>query len=139
MHRLLQILLVKTLHFIETSLRGARFDLIETGGGAGSDTVISPDMHRTFCLPYDRQIHRALHDAGHICTYHTCGGMMHILDLVLENETDASETLTPPGVGGNITDPRQVRQVFSGKAAMIGGTDQFNIITDGTPRKYAAK
>jgi len=138
-HHLLRVLLEKKLRFIDESLRGARFDLIETGGGAASDTLISPDMHREFCLPYDRQIHRALHDAGHLSTYHTCGGMMHILDLIVQNETDASETLTPPGTGGNITEPHKVRQVFSGKVAMIGGMDQFNILTDGAKEHIRAE
>ena len=138
-HHLMKILLDKKLRFIDESLRGARFDLIETGGGAASDTVISPALHREFCLPYDRQIHRALHDAGHISTYHTCGGMMHILDLIVANETDASETLTPPGTGGNITDPAKVRQAFAGKVAMIGGMDQFNVITDGTAEQIRAE
>jgi uroporphyrinogen-III decarboxylase len=131
-HRLMQVLCQKKLQFIEESLRGAKFDLIETGGGAASDTVISPKLHREFCLPYDRQIHRAVHDAGLRTTYHTCGGMMHILDLIIENETDASETLSPLGVGGNITEPEKVRKAFAGKVAMIGGMDQFNILTSGT-------
>jgi len=131
-HALMRILLDKKLRFIEESLRGARFDLIETGGGAGSDTVISPDMHRAFCMPYDREMHRALHDAGFKITYHTCGGMMHILDLIVENETDASETLSPPGTGGNIVDPAEVREVFRGRMAMIGGMDQFNVLTTGS-------
>jgi uroporphyrinogen-III decarboxylase len=131
-HRLMQVLCRKKLQFIEESLRGAKFDLIETGGGAASDTVISPKLHREFCLPYDRRIHRAVHDAGLRTTYHTCGGMMHILDLIIENETDASETLSPPGVGGNIADPQKVRKAFAGKVAMIGGMDQFNILTSGT-------
>ncbi len=138
-HRLLKTLLEKKLGFIEESLKGAKFDLIETGGGAASDTLISPEMHREFCLPYDRRIHRALHDAGHISTYHTCGGMIHILDLIVANETDASETLTPPGTGGNISEPAKVRQVFSGKVAMIGGMDQFNIVTDGTRQKIRSE
>ncbi|MCX5656337.1 MAG: hypothetical protein NTY65_17000 [Planctomycetota bacterium] len=130
-HRLMQVLCEKKLRFVEESLRGAKFDLIETGGGAASDTVISPKLHREFCLPYDRQIHRAVHDAGLRTTYHTCGGMMHILDLIIKNETDASETLSPPGVGGNITEPREVRKAFAGKVAMIGGMDQSNILTSG--------
>jgi len=134
-HRLLQTLLERKLRFIEESLTGARFDLIETGGGAGSDTVISPTLHREFCLPYDQQIHAALHATGHRATYHTCGGMMHILELILENHADASETLAPPGVGGNITDPEKVRALFGGKIAMIGGMDQFNILTTATPEK----
>lgn len=131
-HRFMKLLLDKKLRFIEESLKDAKFDLIETGGGASSDTLISPKMHEEFCMPYDREIHQALHDAGHISSYHTCGGMMHILDLIVQNETDASETLAPCGVGGNITDPQKVREVFSGKVAMIGGVDQFNVLTDGS-------
>ena len=57
---------------------------------------------------------------------------MGILDLILQKESDTSETLSPPGVGGNISEPDKVREVFAGKAAMIGGMDQFNILTDGS-------
>ena len=131
-HRLMGVLCEKKLRFVEESLGGTKFDLIETGGGAASDTVISPKLHREFCLPYDRRIHRAVHDAGLRTTYHTCGGMMHILDLIVENETDASETLSPPGVGGNITEPQEVRKAFAGKVALIGGMDQFNVLTSGS-------
>lgn len=138
-HCLLRALLERKLRFIEESLVGAKFDLIETGGGAGSDTVISPKLHREFCLPYDRQMHDALHRAGHRSTYHTCGGMMHILDLIVQNGTDASETLSPPGVGGNITQPEKVRAVMGGKVAMIGGLDQFHILGDGTAEDIRAE
>ncbi|MHC4755433.1 MAG: uroporphyrinogen decarboxylase family protein, partial [Planctomycetota bacterium] len=138
-HRLMRILLDKKLRFIEESLAGARFDLIETGGGAGSDTLISPDLHREFCLPYDREIHQALHRHGHISTFHTCGGMVNILDSIIENETDASETLSPPGMGGNITEPAKVREKFANKVAMIGGMDQFNILTEGTKETITAE
>ncbi|MCX7427037.1 MAG: hypothetical protein NTW96_15610 [Planctomycetia bacterium] len=138
-HRLLRVLLDKKLRFIEESLVGAKFDLIETGGGAASDTVISPKLHREFCLPYDREMHQAVHATGLRTTYHTCGGMMHILEAIVENETDASETLTPPGCGGNVTEPDRVRDVFAGRVAMIGGMDQFNVLTVGTPGQIRAE
>jgi uroporphyrinogen-III decarboxylase len=138
-HRLMKVLLDKKVRFVYESLKGAKFDLIETGGGAASDTVISPKLHREFCLPYDRLMHRALHDVGHISTYHTCGGMMNILDLIAENETDASETLTPPGCGGNITEPAAVRDRFAGRVAMIGGMDQHNVLTTGSPDRIRAE
>jgi uroporphyrinogen decarboxylase len=138
-HALLQVLLEKKLRFIGESLAGARFDVIETGGGAGSDTVVSPRMHAEFCLPYDRQLHRALHDAGQKSTYHTCGGMMHILEQILANETDVSETWSPPGVGGNIDEPASVRRTLGGKVALIGGMDQFNILTRGTTAEIRAE
>lgn len=138
-HAFLRILCDKKLQFIEESLKGAMFDLIETGGGAASDTVISPSLHQEFCLPYDREIHDALHELGHAITYHTCGGMMHILDAIAENGTDASETLAPPAAGGNITQPEQVREAFAGKVAMIGGMDQCNILTSGTKEQIRAE
>ncbi len=138
-HRLLRILLERKLRFIEESLVGAQFDLIETGGGSASDTVISPKLHAEFCLPYDREMHRALRRAGFLSTYHTCGGMRHILDLIVENESDASETLSPPGVGGNLEDPAPVREAFAGHKAMIGGMDQFNVLTAGTPERIRAE
>ena len=138
-HSLLRILCDKKLQFIEQSLRGATFDLIETGGGSASDTVISPTLHKEFCLPYDREIHDALHALGHTITYHTCGGMMHILDLLAQNGADASETLAPPAAGGNITQPERVREAFAGKMAMIGGMDQCNILTTGTKEQIRAE
>ncbi|HNQ89452.1 MAG TPA: uroporphyrinogen decarboxylase family protein [Verrucomicrobiota bacterium] len=132
-HAFMRILLEKKLEFIDQSLRGTPFDLIETGGGAGSDTVISPRLHAEYCLPYDRELHRALHAVGLRTTYHTCGGMMHLLDHIVANETDASETLSPPGVGGNVVDPGRVRQALGGRVALIGGMDQFNVLTTGSP------
>ena len=72
-HEFLKILLNKKLQFIE-SMKGARFDLVETGGGASSSTLVSPDLHKEFCLPYDRTMHDALHDLDFLVSYHTCGG-----------------------------------------------------------------
>jgi uroporphyrinogen-III decarboxylase len=138
-HGLLQALLKKKLHYIDESMRGAKYDLVETGGGSGSDTLISPKLHEEFCLPYDRQIHAALREAGQKSTYHTCGGMMFILNLLVQNGADASETLSPPGVGGNIAEPEKVRAVFGGRRAMIGGMDQFNILGTGTPAQIRAE
>ena len=43
----------------------------------------------------------ALHDIGIKTAYHTCGKMMAQLDLVKETGCDATETLTPPDMGGD--------------------------------------
>jgi len=124
-HRLLDALLQKKLKFIEDSLDGAKFDLIETGGGAGSSTVISPKMHEEFCLPYARQMHDALHAIGCKVTYHTCGGMMPLLELIVANGCDASETLSCPEVGGDVSDIAEVKRRMGDKVCLIGGLSQF--------------
>ena len=131
-HELLASLTDKKLQYIEESLAGAEFDLIEMGGGAASSTVISPKIFKNFCLPYDLQLHQALHNVGHKLVYHTCGGMMAILDLIIENGCDASETLSPPGVGGDAV-PAEIKDRIGGKVCLIGGMDQINTLTNGTP------
>jgi uroporphyrinogen-III decarboxylase len=131
-HRLLRMLCDKKLRFIEESLTGAKFDLIETGGGASSSTVISPKMHREFCLPYDRELHDALHRAGHRVSYHTCGGMMPLAETIAENGTDATETMAPKSVGGDVDAAELARRVGD-RLGLIGGMDQCALLTSGTP------
>jgi hypothetical protein len=129
-HELLSILLEKKLRFVE-SLKGAKFDLVETGGGAASSTVISPTLHQEFCLPYDRQMHGALHALGFKITYHTCGGTRGIEELIVANGCDASETLAPTTIGGN-QEPWEYKAKIGNRLALIGGMDQFNVLTTGT-------
>ncbi len=129
-HALLKILLHKKLRFVE-SMKGAKFDLVETGGGAGSTTVISPRLHREFCLPYDRLVHKALHELGFLVTYHTCGGTLGIEDTIVENGCDASETLAPKSIGGN-QEPWEFARKIGGRLALIGGLDQSRVLSEGT-------
>ncbi len=136
-HALLNILLEKKLRFIE-QMKGARFDLVETGGGASSSTVISPDLHRMFCLPYDRALHDALHALGFAVTYHTCGGTRGIEDLIVQNGTDASETLAPTSIGGN-QEPWEVKEKMRNRIALIGGMDQHSVLTTGTIAEIKAQ
>lgn len=112
-------------------MKGAKFDVVETGGGASSSTVISPDLHGEFCMPYDRKLHDALHDLGFTISYHTCGGTHGIEELIVQNGADASETLAPPSIGGN-QEPWEVKEKMRGRIALIGGMDQHSVLTDGT-------
>lgn len=131
-HRFLRALQDKKMQFIGESLSGASYDLIETGGGASSSTCISPEFHREFCLPYDREQHDALHALGLPVVYHTCGGMMPLLDTIVENGCDASETLTPPGMGGDARHAEIKRRIGS-KVCLVGGMNQFEVLDKGTP------
>ena len=128
-HELMQILLDKKMRFIE-SMKGAPFDLIETGGGSASSTLVSPDLFKEFCLPYDKKMHEALHGIGFKITYHTCGGTRGIEDMIVQNGCDASETLAPLSVGGN-SEPWEFAEIIGHRVAKIGGVDQFNVVTDG--------
>jgi uroporphyrinogen-III decarboxylase len=136
-HEFLRVLLEKKLQFIE-SMKGAKFDLIETGGGASSSTVISPGLHEEFCLPYDRRMHDALHGLGFKVSYHTCGGTLGIEESIVANGCDVSETLTPVSMGSN-QEPWEFANKVKNRLALIGGLDQFNVLTKGTPEMIRAK
>ena len=136
-HEFLGGLLEKKLRFVET-MKGAKFDLVETGGGASSSTLISPKIHEEFCLPYDRKMHDALHDLGLKVSYHTCGGTLGIEEHIVANGCDASETLATPSIGGN-QEPWEFARKIDGRLVLIGGLDQFNVVTDGTPELIGRK
>jgi uroporphyrinogen-III decarboxylase len=135
-HHLLTALLEQKIKFLEKNFKGLPVDLVETGGGASSNTVISPDFHRIFCLPYDRKLHSCLKESGFRIVYHTCGGMKQILDFVKENGADASETLSPPEIGGDLfaSDLAMAKEKLGTSMALIGGIDQVHVLPDNDKR-----
>lgn len=132
-HHVLDSLLKKKLSVIEKA-GNFELDLVETGGGAGSSTVISPSLHREFCLPYDQIQHKALHEAGTKVVYHLCGGLMPLLEIVAQNGADGLETMTPPEMGGDCNMEEATRRVGD-KLFFIGGFDQNAGFENGTPQK----
>lgn len=132
-HYVEQALTDRQLRVIEM-MNGMPIDLVETGGGAGSNTVISPAMHKEFCTPYDKQQHDALHRNGTKVVYHLCGGLMQQLDNVIANGTDGLETMTPPGMGGDCDLAECARRVGD-KLFFVGGFDQNQGFEHGTPER----
>jgi len=130
-HYALKSILEKNLKVTEM-WKGTPADMVETGGGAGSNTVISPKMFKEFCVPYDQVSHAALHAAGLKIVYHLCGGLMKMLDLVVENGADGLETMTPPSMGGDCN-LREASRRVGDKLFFIGGFDQNAGFEKGTP------
>ena len=130
-HELLGIMLRVKLSFAR-SLAGAKFDILETGGGDASSTVISPRIFDDFVAPYDSQVIAAAHEAGQKIVYHTCGGMMPLLERIADMGPDAIETLTPSDMGGDIRLAEAKRRIGD-RTCMIGGFDQFHDFLGCTP------
>jgi len=129
----LEVLCGRKKTYIE-SMNGANYDLLELGGGDASTTVISPDIFNEFVAPYDSDLITAAHQAGQRITYHTCGGMMPILEDIVSMNPDAMETFTPSGMGGD-THLAEAKQRIGDKVCMIGGFDQYHFFTGCTPEE----
>ena len=123
-HTFLKILQERKKVYIE-SMKGAKYDLLELGGGDASTTVISPDIFNNFVVPYDSELIEIAHNAGQRIVYHTCGGMMPILENIAAMKPDAMETFTPASMGGD-TILHEAKRRIGDKVCMIGGLDQFN-------------
>ena len=132
-HAALACILEMTLKATEL-WQGIPGDMIETGGGAGSNTVISPTIFREFCLPYDQKQHAAFHEQNLKIVYHLCGGLMQMLDMVVQNGADGLETMTPVNMGGDC-DLAEASRRAGDRLFFIGGFDQNAGFEHGTPEK----
>ena len=123
-HAFLQILFERKKVFVE-SLLGAPYDLIEHGGGDASSTVISPRVFDQFVAPYDAALTEQAHTAGQRVVYHTCGGMMPLLERIADMQVDAMETFTPRDMGGDAV-LQEAKRRIGRRVCMIGGFDQLH-------------
>ena len=135
-HEFLRILHGRKKTYIQ-SMTGAKLELVELGGGSASSTVISPKVFDEFVAPYDSELIAMAHAAGQRIVYHTCGGMMPILERVASMRPDAMETFTPPGMGGDV-DLAEAKKRIGDKVCMIGGFDQFHYLSGSTPEETRA-
>lgn len=135
-HEFLQILFNRKAAYIK-SLKGANYDIHELGGGDASSTVINPYIFDNFVAPYDSKLIALLHEAGQRVSYHTCGGMMPLLERIADMKPDAMETLTPPAMGGD-TILSEVKKRVGDKVCLIGGFDQYNYFNNCTTEETRA-
>ncbi len=131
LHHMLEAIVQKTLRVTEL-WHGIPADMVEVGGGTGSSTVISPNFYRTFGLPYDRRQNALFHAVGLKVVNHFCGGLMPMLDVVVESGADGLETMTPPSMGGDC-DLRAASRRVGDRLFFIGGFDQNAGFESGTP------
>ncbi len=132
-HQFLSVLFERKKVYVE-SLRGARYDVIEHGGGDASSTVISPRIFDEFVAPYDGPLTALAQAAGQRVVYHTCGGMMPFLERIAGLGVDAMETFTPPGMGGD-TRLSEAKGRLAGRVCMIGGFDQLHFFNGCSPEE----
>ena len=101
-------------------------------------TVISPDIFNEFVAPYDAALIEDAHKAGQRIVYHTCGGMMPILEDIVAMKPDAMETFTPKAIGTDV-DLAEAKRRIGDKVCMIGGFDQVNFFKGCTPDQTRAE
>lgn len=129
----LDVIRKRKLDYVKT-LKGCKYDLLELGGGDASTTVISPGIFEEFVAPYDTPVIEAVKAMDIRVVYHTCGGMMPILEQIADMGPNAMETFTPVGMGGDVN-LAEAKKRIGHRVCMIGGFDQFHYFTGCTPKE----
>jgi uroporphyrinogen decarboxylase len=135
-HELLRILHYRKSAYVQ-SLAGAHYDILELGGGSASTTVISPKLFDAYVAPYDAELIAMAHQGNQRVVYHTCGGMMPILETIAAMQPDAVETLTPIDMGGDV-DLGEAKRRIGSQVCLIGGFDQYHFLSGCSPQETRA-
>jgi len=91
-------------------------------------------LFREYVAPYDEPLVSLAHEMGHKVVYHTCGGMMPILEDIADLGIDAMETFTPAAMGGD-ADLADAKKRIGDRVCMIGGFDQGHLFIDCSEEK----
>ena len=103
--------------------------------GFRTGTMISPDDLREFVLPGHRLMARMSHEAGRPYLLHSCGNLKGIMeDLIEDVKIDAKHSFED-----TIEDVRDLKETYGKRIALIGGIDQFNVLTSGSPETIRNK
>lgn len=126
-HRLLRILADREIRLLnrlaQTGIQAIQYSQDWAGIG------LSPEHFREFILPYDVEVIKAAHRAGLLVTYHLCGKGAHLMELLVDTGTDALETLTPAGNGGDFDLAETKRRVGS-RVCLYGGFNERVFLKD---------
>ena len=101
-------------------------DIIGLGDAVASQ--ISPRMYRTYALPYERQIFKAVQETGALARLHICGDTSRILDAMVETNADIIDI-------DWMVDMKRAGRIFGEGPAVCGNFDPVQVMLEGTPKE----
>ena len=124
-HELLAYASEVTLQFIRAMAEtGAH--MTSNGDSVAGPELISPEMFRTFALPYEKRIVDSSHALGLPYFLHICGNTETIIDAMLETGADGLEL-------DYRTDAALAHQKMKDRAVFIGNIDPSGVLALGSP------
>jgi len=116
---------------------GPYIDIILFGGedlGGQNGPLFSPEMYREFYKPYHRRLWKRTKELADVkIQLHSCGGILPILDDLIEAGMDAMNPVQITSVGMNTSD---LKKFFGDKLTLWGGgCDTRDILPNGSPEQ----
>ena len=120
----------RAMRAIEAS--GGRIDIIGSGGDIGTQRgmMLSPELWRQHIKPYSEQLIRPFKEMGLITYYHSCGGIVPVIEDLIEMGLDILDPVQPKAAG---MDPEELKSRFGDRLTFHGGIDEQELLPRGNP------
>lgn len=129
--RLLEYCTEATCQFVRL-MAEAGAHVTSNGDSPAGPEMISPDMYRTFALPYEQRVAAAAHACGLPYILHVCGNTQPILADLLRSGAEGLEL-------DYKTDASVARRVLDGQATFIGNIDPTGVLARGSVAEVERK
>jgi uroporphyrinogen decarboxylase len=102
-------------------------------------SVISPDLHRAFSLPFGQAVCKTAHKFNKAVQYHMCGKSRQSLPITAEMGVDGFDALECAPTGN--VDLAEVKRTFGAKISLRGNVNSIYVMGNGTAKdvEQAAK
>lgn len=88
---------------------------------------MSPRYFNQYILPEFNHWGNILHDAGKLLVHHACGHLKAILPMMVTENADAIESVTPPPTGN--VEIWEVQQALGDRKCIVGGIEPIKFLT----------
>ena len=119
----------RALRAIEESK--GKIDVILSGGDIGTQRgmMLAPDLWRERIKPYSGQLIRDFKEMGLTTMYHSCGGIVPVIQDFIDMGLDILDPIQPAAQG---MAPGFLKERFGDRLAFHGGIDEQHLLAYGT-------
>jgi hypothetical protein len=108
---------------------GQKVDAVKISSPYAGAGFLSPEFYRTFVLPFEGRIARAVRAAGAHAYLHTCGDIHDRLELMAGSGASGIECLDPPPLGR--TDLGEAKKRVGARIFIKGNVDPVHTLFEG--------
>jgi uroporphyrinogen decarboxylase len=112
-------------------LKNSELDSVCLGGSNTSMSVISPELHRRFSLPFGKVICRKAHSLDYAVQYHMCGKSRESLGITADMGIDGFDALECAPTGN--VDLHEVKKTFGKNISLRGNVNSIHVMLNGSP------
>jgi uroporphyrinogen decarboxylase len=116
---------------LERGLSSVTVDNVGLGGSVTSMSVINPNLHRRYSLPFGKAIVAVCRRHGVATQYHMCGRCRAALPITAEMGISGFDALECPPTGD--VDLAEVKRTFGAGISIKGNVNSITVMLRGTP------